>query len=131
MAITSTEPSAVFAGMQIRLTENRDKKRHFVNGQTATINQLRGKTILASVNDKITLRICPIKPPNGPCYYPFVRAYATTIHKSQGQNLKHITVWFDSPRLPGGCAYVAISRVKTRDSTLFLTKPTCQQFQPK
>ena len=39
-------------------------------------------------------------------YYPFTPAYAQTITKSQGQNIKHLIIWSDSSLVPPGTAYV-------------------------
>lgn len=43
--------------------------------------------------------------------YPFTLAYARTICKSQGQNLKHPLLWLDYPTVPISLAYIALSWV--------------------
>lgn len=54
--------------------------------------------------------------------YPIKLAYATTIHKSQGQSYDLIYVDLESPVFAPGQLYVAISRAKTLQG-LYLTKP--------
>ena len=54
--------------------------------------------------------------------YPIKLAYATTIHKSQGQSYDRIYVDLESPVFAPGQLYVAISRAKTLQG-LYLTKP--------
>jgi len=45
-------------------------------------------------------------------YYPVELAYATTIHKSQGQTLLQVGLLPPDYPMQAGAAYVAISRVK-------------------
>lgn len=54
--------------------------------------------------------------------YPIKLAYATTIHKSQGQSYDRIYVDLESPVFAPGQLYVAISRARTLQG-LYLTKP--------
>ena len=53
--------------------------------------------------------------------YPFVPSYALTMTKSQGQNLKKVLLWFDSPKCAPGCAYMALCRVSKLDDLHLLT----------
>lgn len=50
--------------------------------------------------------------------YPIRPGYASTIHKLQGAELEHITVWLDI-RKARAAGYVAISRVQ-RDTDYLL-----------
>ena len=47
-------------------------------------------------------------------YYPFTPAYAQTITKSQGQNIKQLIIWLDGDLVPAGTAYFGFSRVRKR-----------------
>ena len=59
--------------------------------------------------------------------YPFVRGYAITICKSQGQALENVVVWFDTNSLGEG---VALSRVSILQSITFLTPLQLSHFYP-
>lgn len=62
--------------------------------------------------------------------YPFTPAYARTICKSQGQNLKHLLVWLDCPTVPPGLAYVALSRVRRKVDLSLLQPMDASQLMP-
>ena len=62
--------------------------------------------------------------------YPFTPAYARTICKSQGQNLKHLLVWLDCPMVPPGLAYVALSRVRKKADLSLLQLMEASQLMP-
>ena len=62
-------------------------------------------------------------------FVPIRRWYASTIAKVQGQTLDHVTIWFDMMTLPYGCAYVAISRVRSLNNLWFLTRPLTTHFK--
>jgi hypothetical protein len=44
-------------------------------------------------------------------YFSVRPGYASTIHKVQGEEFKHITIWLDVPNMPAA-GYTAISRRK-------------------
>ena len=46
---------------------------------------------------------------------------ALTMTKSQGQNLKKVLLWFDSPKCAPGSAYMALSRVSKAEDLYLLT----------
>ena len=43
-------------------------------------------------------------------YFPIRVGYASTIHKAQGGEFAHVTVWMDAKRMPAA-GYTALSRV--------------------
>ena len=45
-------------------------------------------------------------------YYPIRLGYASTIHKVQGNEFEHITIYLDVPYMPAA-GYTALSRVAT------------------
>lgn len=122
----------IYEGMLVRITENRDKSRRYVNGQVGKIALFYKRIIMLQIEDEVYIRMYPVtNDSSGPMYYPLVPAYASTIHKSQGQNMRHAVLWFDCKVLPAGCAYVAMSRVKKKANLRFLVKPTLRHFRPK
>ena len=62
--------------------------------------------------------------------HPFVPAYASTICKVQGQNLGKIILWLDSPCVPHGSAYVALSRIRQLQDLYFATQTDPEQYKP-
>nr|XP_026695284.1 uncharacterized protein LOC113475383 isoform X2 [Ciona intestinalis] len=132
MENNKSEPRPLYEGMFMRITENRDKSRRYVNGQCGIVRKVFQKIVYLEIENSCFVRIYPISnEKGGRMYYPFTPAYASTIHKSQGQTLQKVCVWFDAPSLPEGCAYVALSRVKQRNSLVFLVPPTPAHFKPK
>lgn len=127
-------PIPIYKGMRIMLTQNRDKDRAFVNGQTATVKFVTRKTVFASLpnGQLINIYLVTYVNANGQrkTAYPFVPAYASTICKAQGQTLNKVLLWFDIDRIPAGTAYVAVSRVKTLQNLLFLTPMKVCHFTP-
>ena len=106
-----------YRGMRIVRTENRDKTSRIVNGHDATVVFNQGNTILVRFPDDGLAFVYPVthaEEGSNVTRYPFTPAYARTICKSQGQNLKHLIVWLDCERVPKGMAYVALSRVKKK-----------------
>ena len=61
--------------------------------------------------------------------YPFRAGYASTIHKLQGANLPHVTVYLDIPGMPAA-AYVAMSRVSYDGDYLIGGAVTPAHFVP-
>ena len=103
--------------MQVIFTENRDKQSRIVNTQEALILSAQNRTIILCsptgqrvfVDANITIvDDVPVT------YYPFTPAYAQTIRKSQGQNIKHLVLWLDSPIVPAGKGYVGLSRIRKK-----------------
>ena len=112
----------IYIGMPVYITENKCKTTRYVNGTCGTVQSITGVTIFIESSGSIV----PVFPgiSNGVRYYPLKPAYATTVHKIQGQTLKHVTVVFDMPRITSAVGYVAISRVKNLNCfmTMFLLK---------
>jgi hypothetical protein len=62
-------------------------------------------------------------------YFPVRPGYASTIHKVQGEEFKHITIWLDVPNMPAA-GYTAISRVENGSSYRLGGVITRQHFVP-
>ena len=92
-------------GMRLRLTRNMDKEAGFTNG-TKWAFVLR-------VDSGHKLLIYPLFH-NGKPFLPCSYAYACTIRRAQGANMKLITLRFDHWHVDPGYAYVATSRATTR-----------------
>ena len=111
------------------ITENRDKEKGVVNGTKGTVHSVHNTTIFLETDD-LLIPIFPVTNSKNITYYPMDPAYSTTITKAQGQTIKHATVFFDSQTLPPGCAYVALSLVRSFSQLYFLTLPLASHFIP-
>lgn len=124
----------LFKGMTILLTENRDKAHGVVNGQLATVDRTERMTILMTLPNGTVSHCHPVtrsdSHANMYTCYPFVPGYAITICKCQGHTVDFAVLWFDIPILPPGSAYVALSRVRTKDDLLFLVPMLQSHFRP-
>ena len=119
--------------MRVVVTQNMDKRTGVVNGQPATIVNSYGNTLLLQFPNGHTTFTHPVtstSEDNLSCvHYPLNAAYAMTICKTQGANIKELTVWFDSP-VPRGMGYVALSRVQKSADIRLLTPVSNDQLQP-
>ena len=97
----------VYEGMPILFTKN---QKNFVNGTRGIIEKVYKNHILANV-DGSKLKIYPSKKYTGKKEFPFVPAYAMTIHKSQGLTLDRIIL--DPKSFASGQLYTALSRVRS------------------
>ena len=61
--------------------------------------------------------------------YPIRPGYACTIHKQQGAELGHITIWLDVPFMRAA-GYVAMSRVRRDEDYLVGGRVTRRHFVP-
>jgi ATP-dependent exoDNAse (exonuclease V) alpha subunit len=118
--------------MLVLLTKNVRKSDGFVNGMRATVRAfyprdgtVRVRTVLGrelmltrwTDRDKGSLRYVPVR-----------AGYATTIHKIQGSEPPHVTIWLDA--CFSGAGYTALSRVKDRDNYLVGGDVTREHFEP-
>jgi len=120
--------------MHVVINENCEKGSRIVNSQDTTIVSSEGYTIILRFPDGEQAFIYPVTHhvdgEREVTCYPFTPAYARTISKSQGQNLKHLLVWLDCPVVPPGLMYIALSRVR-RKADLSLMQPMLAcQLQP-
>lgn len=113
-----------YRGLRVVLTRNQDKARHYGNGMLATVEAFHAETKAVQVLTESGQRLA-IYPftdtdlPNGlrAVYYPLRVGYAGTIHKYQGAELDHVTLWLDRPWC-AAAAYVALSRVRRDEDYL-------------
>ena len=132
-SVAESSPIYPLKDMKVLFTENRDKAARIVNGQEATINSAQNNTIVLRLPEGQRVFVYPvthIEDERPVTYYPFMPAYAQTITKSQGQNIKHLIVWLDSDLVPAGTAYVGFSRVRKRANISFLQPIHSHQVTP-
>lgn len=112
-AVANGQPILPYRGTRIIITENRDKTCRIVNGQDAVLVSGHNTSLLIQFPDNDRAFVYPVthyvEGEGDVTRYPFTPAYARTIWKSQGQNLKHLLVWLDCPTVPPGLAYFALS----------------------
>lgn len=114
-------PSTVqlFRGLRLVLTQNRDKMHHFVNGMTCTVEGFVYETqcLLVLTSTGKRLAVYPITDDHVPrgrvVYYPVRLGYANTVHKFQGAQLDHVTIWLDR----AGCAPLSRRYIPMRHTT--------------
>ena len=62
-------------------------------------------------------------------FFPIRAGYASTIHKVQGDEFRHITIWMDQKCMPAA-GYTAMSRVETSDDYLLAGNLKREHFVP-
>ena len=119
--------------MRVIITQNRDKDLHIVNGQTATVHTMQNATLFLKLSNEHIVAVYPVTATVDDhirMSHPFVPAYTSTICKIQGQNLGKIILWLDTPLVPKGSAYVALSRIQHLKDLFFITKTHSEQYSP-
>ena len=125
----------LFKGMRVRITRNVDKGSDFINGVEATVKSYDSASRCVHVLTKTgrNLAIYPITDWIQECgyvtAYPIRAGYASTVHKLQGAELDHITIWLDIPFMKAA-GYVALSRVQRDGDYLLGGKVTRRHFVP-
>ena len=117
------------------MTRNRDKPNHFVNGMSATVEAFDERAGCLRVLTETGKRLAVYRytdtdvPVGRSAHYPVRVGYAGTIHKFQGAELAHITVWLDRPFCKAA-GYVALSRVARDADYLIGGEVTADDFVP-
>ena len=104
---------------------NIDVARGLVNGSRGIITEISEENVVVKftngIEEKIDSVTWEFKDKEGKSYrnqIPFILAYASTIHKSQGLTLDHAIIDSGYDIFTSGQAYVALSRVRNMDSLL-------------
>jgi hypothetical protein len=113
---------------------------NFVNGMSGTIREVRRGSVIIRTESGAHLEVTPMKrtvyeytiesghfvKQKAASYiqYPFMLAYAMTVHRAQGQTYNNVIV--DPQTFAAGQLYVALSRVRTMEG-LTLTRPITSQ----
>ena len=132
-SVAESSPIYPLKDMKVLFTENCNKAARIVNGQEATVISAQNNTIVLRLPEGQRVFVYPvthIEDERPVTYYAFTPAYAQTITKSQGQNIKHLIVWLDSDLVPAGTAYVGFSRVRKRANISFLQPIHSHQVTP-
>ena len=125
----------LYKNMRAHITRNVDKGSDFINGMEALVKSYDPASRCVHVLTKTgrNLAIYPITDWVQDCgyvtAYPIRAGYASTIHKLQGAELEHITVWLDIPFMKAA-GYVALSRVQRDGDYLLGGKVTRRHFVP-
>ncbi len=120
-------------GMKLYLTRNVRKEDDYVNGMQCTVEKYykKGNCLRVMTKTGQRLMITPWTDTDhgNTTYFPIRLGYASTIHKVQGDEFKHITIWLDVPNMPAA-GYTALSRVENSTSYLIGGVVTRQHFVP-
>lgn len=121
-------PLDLHIGLPVVVTQNRCKATGYVNGTTGIIRYYRGHTWFIESAGKM-IPIFPIYD-GGDMVYPLRPGYASTVHKIQGQTLRHVTLVFNKKVLTPGVGYVAVSRVRSIDKLITMFRLSRDHFRP-
>jgi ATP-dependent exoDNAse (exonuclease V) alpha subunit len=107
-------PVKIFKGMKLFLTKNLRKADDFVNGMEVEVEAYHPRERMLRVMTKTNQRL-DITPWTDVLHgsvviYPIRLGYASTIHKAQGDEFKHITICLDVKGMQAA-GYTALSRV--------------------
>ena len=116
-------------GVRVAVTRNRDKKFGFVNGMEGTIQKQVGSALIVKTILGTEIIVHKETDEDGRRFYPIRVCYAVNLSKIQGETLEHLTLWLDCKSI-AAAAYVAITRVRSLDSLLFLGWYTVKHFCP-
>lgn len=131
-SVIDCDPIFPHKNMEVIFTENRDKAARIVNGQQATILGSQNNTIILALPDGrvFVYPVTHMKKDTHITHYPFCPAYAQTITKSQGRNIRHLIIWLDCETVPAGTGYVGLSRVRARSNISLLQPIRAHQLTP-
>ena len=120
----------IFVGAKVTLTKNLNKPGDYVNGMSATVEDVLDGGILVRAATGKPIMVYPWTDPSTKhVYYPLRSGYASTLHKVQGATLPHVTFWLDVPNVEAaGC--VAMSRVKYDKDWRFIGNASVHHFAP-
>lgn len=97
--VANGQPILPYRGMSIIITENHNKGCRIVKGKDASLAHGHGTMLVVEFPDNERTFIPPVTHAvdgeGDMTTYPFMLAYARTICKLQGQNLKHLLLWLD------------------------------------
>ena len=121
---------ALDRGMRLRLTQNIDKDRGFVNGNTGVIrSMLRSDVFVLDSDQGLRILVHPITR-NGKKFLPVAYGWATTMRRAQGATLEKVGLWFDRRVPDRGYAYVGLSRAKRQADVYLLGKVRRTDWRP-
>lgn len=118
-------------GMRVRLTQNLDKDRGFVNGAVGVIyRMLRQDVFVLRTAANVLLLVHPIWQKKHGQFMPVTYAYATTIRRAQGATVDLVGIFFDRKLADAGYGYVAVSRARVREELFMLARSVARTGDP-
>ena len=115
------------------LTKNLRKADDFVTGMECSVEAYHSDERMLRVRTKTGHRLDVASwtdvDHGRAVYYPIRLGYASTIHKAQGDEFKHITIWLDVPNMEAA-GYTALSRVSTSKDYLLGGSLKRKHFTP-
>ena len=117
-------------GARVRLTQNLDKERGFVNGAMGVITQVFAPDIFVVKTLEGVLLLIHRVQQQRLKFLPVTYAYATTMRRAQGATLELVALWFDRRRPDPGYAYVGASRARTRTDVYHLGRLRRSDWRP-
>ena len=106
----------IYKGMKLCLTENVRKEDGYVNGMCCEVERFDANgnggvlRVKLESGERLPITMWTDIHKTGARYFPIRIGYGSTIHKAQGGEYKHVTVWLDVRFMPAA-AYTALSRV--------------------
>ena len=125
----------IYVGARVTLTRNLDKPSDFVNGMSATVLGIKGKSVVVQTKTRRVLTVFPYTdeevedPAWRRTFLPMRLGYAATLQKLQGATLDHATIWLDVANIEAA-GYVALSRVRKDADWRFIGHVTPHHFTP-
>ena len=125
----------IYKNMKIVLTQNMRKDEEYVNGMECRVlayeDNATGGVLLVETNSgkKLSITKWTDVDKKFAVYFPIRIGYASTIHKAQGGEFKHVTVYMDCEKMPAA-GYTALSRVSTSQDYLLGGIITREHFVP-
>ena len=106
----------IYIGMKLVLTQNVRKSDGYVNGMQCEVEHWEDNgnggvlRVRLENGDRLPVTMWTDMHQSQARYFPVRIGYGSTIHKAQGGEYKHVTIWLDVRFMPAA-AYTALSRV--------------------
>ena len=125
----------IFKGMKLCITQNVRKQDGYVNGMCCEVEQFdengNGGVLRVKLEngERLPITMWTDMHKTNVRYFPVRMGYGSTIHKAQGGEYKHVTVWLDVRFMPAA-AYTALSRVARMEDLLLGGELAKEHFVP-
>jgi ATP-dependent exoDNAse (exonuclease V) alpha subunit len=125
----------IYKNMKLVLTQNVRKSDDYVNGMDCVVEKFVDNAyggvlfVRTATNQRIPVTRWTDIEKGRVSYFPIRIGYGSTVHKAQGGEYSHITVWPDTGHMPAA-GYTALSRVATAKDYLLGGKLKKVHFVP-